>query len=533
MQVISHASYQSFEVPSTRSHPVSRHDRGNLQVGRWRLGIVTNRRDFLRGAAASGLLPLFERCVRADRAHTKIAAVYVTDATQKHAPKTPIPWAKAVVGPPGTSLEIDNTRQFQPILGFGTALTDASCFLLSGMPAVERRAFLTEIFSPSGLNLNMGRCCIGSSDYSRSVYSYDDVPDDMSLDHFSLKRDEEYILPTLREVRDIRPDLFLMATPWSPPGWMKTYGTTFGGRTEKNYLDPYADFLWDLANGSMKGGWMSEKYLDVYSRYIWKFLQGYAQAGIPVQALSTQNEVATTQYGRMPACRWSPGLEAAFIRDHLGPLLSAQHQHTQIWLLDHNYNFYERVSEQLVDKRLLKYVNGVAWHGYTGTPDQMSLLHHRDPDVPFYWTEGGPFVSDSDYATGWAKWGGIFTDVLENWCRCAITWNLVLDPRGKPNLGPYDCAGLVTLEDDGNIQRSGQYHALRHFSLHLQKGGRRIASETAAPGLRHIAVENPDGSFALVVTNPGETRDLRVVFSGHQVCLSLPRDSVVTVAWES
>jgi glucosylceramidase len=101
----------------------------------------------------------------------------------------------------------------------------------------------------------------------------------------------------------------------------------------------------------------------------------------------------------------------------------------------------------------------------------MSIVHQKNPNVPFYWTEGGQFIDDVDYATAWSKWGGIFTDVLENWCRCAITWNLVLDPRGKPNLGPFTCGGLVTLKDDGSLWRSGQCHALRHFSLHMQRGG--------------------------------------------------------------
>ncbi len=214
---------------------------------------MTNRRDFLRRAASSSVLALLPRWMYAERAHTAAATLYVTDATEKHAARAALQWVKAAAGAPGATLEIDSTRQYQPILGFGAALTDASCFLLSGMPAAARRSFLTEIYSPSGLNLNMGRCCIGASDYSRSVYSYDDVPDDMNLDHFSLKHDEAYILPTLRQVREINPNLFLMATPWSPPGWMKTYGTTFGGRTTENYLDPYAHSLWDLSNGSMIG----------------------------------------------------------------------------------------------------------------------------------------------------------------------------------------------------------------------------------------------------------------------------------------
>ena len=187
---------------------------------------------------------------------------------------------------------------------------------------------------------------------------------------------------------------------------MKTYGTTLGGRTTENLLGPYTHTLWDIANESMLGGWMSEEHLGTYSRYIDNFLKGYALAGAPVQAVTCQNEVATTQNGRMPACRWSPGLEAEFIRDHLGPLLRAQHQDTQIWLLDHNYNLYDRVASQLQDKQLARYVDGVAWHGYSGTPDQMSILHRMDPDIPFHWTEGGPFIDDPAYA-GIGPGGGI------------------------------------------------------------------------------------------------------------------------------
>jgi glucosylceramidase len=492
---------------------------------------LLSRRGFLRGVGSGSLLALSPQWLRSQNTSNRGAILYVTDAMEKYAERPPLRWTRASAGAAGATIEIDSTRECQTILGFGAALTEASCFLLQNMPDAARFAFLNEAYSPSGLNLSVGRGCIGASDYSRSVYSYDAVPDDINLDHFSLKHDEACILPTLREIRKINPSLFLIASPWSPPGWMKTYGTTFGGRTTENILGPYTHTLWDIANESMLGGWMSEEYLGVYSRYIDKFLKGYALAGAPVQAITCQNETATTQNGRMPACRWSPGLEAAFIRDHLGPLLRAQHQETQIWLLDHNYNLYERVASQLQDKQLARYVDGVAWHGYTGTPDQMSILHRMDPDIPFHWTEGGPFIDDPAYARDWARWGGIFTDALENWCSSAITWNLMLDPRGRPNVGPYTCGGLVTLADDGSILKSGQCHALRHFSKHLQRGGTRIASGTDAPGLRHLAARNPDGRFALVMTNPGEARDLRVVHAGWQVSLSLPRDAVATLAW--
>ena len=195
---------------------------------------LLNRRAFLRSAAASGLFALSPRWLKSQPVTHRSATLYVTDAKEKYAERPELCWTPAAARVGGATVEIDSTRQFQPILGFGAALTDASCYLLNGMPAPSRHAFLREAFSPDGLNLNLGRCCIGSSDYSRSVYSYDDVPDDMNLDHFSLKHDEAYIVPTLREIQEINPSLFLLASPWSPPGWMKTYGTTAGGRTKED-----------------------------------------------------------------------------------------------------------------------------------------------------------------------------------------------------------------------------------------------------------------------------------------------------------
>ncbi len=126
----------------------------------------------------------------------------------------------------------------------------------------------------------------------------------------------------------------------------------FGGRTTENYLRSLRPFALGAVQRLDEGRLDVEKYLEVYARYLEKFLQGYAQAGVPVHALSTQNEIVTTQYGRMPACRWSPEFKAVFIRDHLGPLLQARHQQVQIWLLDHNYDYYKGLSGSSQDKQL-------------------------------------------------------------------------------------------------------------------------------------------------------------------------------------
>ena len=467
--------------------------------------LSNGRRQFLKAASAasaSTLLPAWS--LLAEPANPNPVQIFTTSETTKHAEGAPLFLRKTGPARGTETLAVDPTTTFQPMLGFGCAYTDASCFLLNTMPAEARQPFLRETFSPQGMALNVGRTSIGASDYSRDVYSYDDVPDDVTMQHFSIEHDRAYILPMLREMRHINPELFLLSTPWSPPGWMKTYG-------------------------SMLGGWMTYKYLGPYALYISRFLDAYRDAGVAIDAVTSQNELETDQGGSMPATFWAPEVEADFLRDHLGPLLKKKGDKTQIWLLDHNYDLWKRVRWQLRDPALRPFVDGVAWHGYVGTPDMMSRLHDTEPNLPFYWTEGGPDITDPKYTYDWTRWGTLFTQAIANWCRCLITWNLMLDPRGKPNIGPFSCGGLVTLNADFSLTYSGQYWALRHFSQHVRRGAVRLASHSDASELQHIAFRNPDGSLVVVLTNTGEERTLQLALSEGTVEVPLARQSMATV----
>lgn len=466
------------------------------------------RREFLRwaGAASAGVAvrPGWAAAVEGGK---RTARVYVTSDSRKHAALSPVVFRQqADASGPGDVLVVDSSQSFQPMLGFGCAYTDASCFLLSTMSAEARQAFLEDTFSPAAMNLNMGRTTIGASDYSRDLYSYDDVAGDVGMQHFSIAHDEAYILPALRAMRRINPQLFLLSTPWSPPGWMKTYG-------------------------SMRGGWMQSRFLGPYAVYLSRFLEAYRAAGVPIDAVTSQNEPEADQGGSMPATLWPPELESDFVRDHLGPLLRQTGDRTQIWLLDHNYNLWKRVRWQMQDPELRRYVSGVAWHGYAGTPDMMSRLHDAEPELPFYWTEGGPDYTDPHSLEDWTRWGSIFTAAITNWCGALIAWNLMLDPEGKPNIGPFSCGGLVTLRADGSLLRSGQYWALRHFSEHVRRGAVRLGSHTDAAELDAVSFRNPDGSHVAVLTNRGEERTVRLHDGTAAASIPLDRRSIATVVW--
>jgi glucosylceramidase len=205
---------------------------------------------------------------------------------------------------------------------------------------------------------------------------------------------------------------------------------------------------------------------------------------------------------------------------------------TKIWILDHNYDLWGRVLDELSDPEVNKYVDGVAWHGYMGTADSMTRVHKAFPEKHAYWTEGGPDFTLADYATDWSTWSETFTGVLRNWGRCIVGWNYVLDEQGKPNIGPFTCGGMVTVNSKTQkMTRSGQYWAFAHFSKAIQRDASVLASEGEVDGVSHVALENPDGSHVLILTNKKESRQVHCGIGSFVLEVKLPHNSVTTLTW--
>ena len=430
-------------------------------------------------------------------------------ATTPHAPfasARSIAWEPAK-SDSGATIDLNLGANFQEIAGFGAAFTDASCYVFKQMAPQMREALFHELFHPSAMGFNMGRTCIGASDYSTKAYSFDDAGPDPDLTHFSIDHDKEYILPMLREARKVNPDLFLFSSPWSPPGWMK-------------------------ANNSMLGGAMQRKYMPSYANYFVKFLQGYEAEGVPIQAVTVQNEVDTEQDGRMPACAWPQEYEADFVRQYLGPVFENSAVKAKIWIIDHNYNLWGRALGELETPDVQKYASAVAWHGYVGQVEWINRVQDKYPGIEMHWTEGGPDYKDPNYATDWCKWSATFTGILRNWCRSITSWNYALDEVGKPNIGPFSCGGLVTIDSKTKeVRRSGQYAAFAHYSKVIQRGARRFDSQSKEPDLHHVGFVNPDDRYVLVVTNPGTARKITLRTGPSVAELALERDSIATLTW--
>lgn len=469
-----------------------------------------NRRDFLKLAATAGASAAVAGTVPMQAAPESAPGGVRAWRTTKHEKFQSIKapqWETGKATSP-ISIHLDPSVRYQEVLGFGGAFTDASCYLFHSMTPENRKSLLSDLFGPEGLRLSVGRTCMGSSDYSTKLYSYDESPQpDPDLKRFTLEHDKKWILPTLRDARQVNPDLFLFSSPWSPPGWMKP-------------------------NRSMLGGCMDTTYFPSYAQYFVKFLQGYIDAGVKTQAVTVQNEVDTNQNGRMPAAVWGQEYEIGFVRDHLAAALRKASLDTQIWFLDHNYNLWGRVVDELSDPEMYKRVDAVAWHGYAGTPNAMSRVHDAFPDKPCYWTEGGPDISSPTYATDWTQWSHTFAGILRNRARCIVAWNLLLDEKGKPNIGPFSCGGVVTVNSKTQkLSYSGMYHAFPHYSKLIHRGAHILASWGDLPGIDHVAAQNKDGSHVLVLTNGGLEQHVQCTLASRTLNVVLPPDSITSLVW--
>jgi glucosylceramidase len=442
--------------------------------------------------------------------------VWATFRDQRHQKGAPLEW-KPVREVAADAIVLNPAEARQEMLGFGAALTDASCYVLSRLNPAEQQALLHELFAPSEMALNVCRTCIGSSDYSQTVYSFDESSEpDPELKKFSIDHDRAYILPILSAARRVNPGLFLFSSPWSPPGWMKS-------------------------NGSMLGGAMREHYFEPYAHYFLKFLAEYKAAGVPIDAVTVQNEVDTDQDGRMPACLWGQEYEIEFVKSHLGPLLRKEGVDTKIWILDHNYNLWGRVIDELSDAGVYESVDGIAWHGYGGDVSAMTRVHEAFPQKNAYWTEGGPDINAPDYQTDWAHWAQTFNGIANNWARSITAWNIALDEHGKPNVGPFPCGGLVTIDNATHqVTRSGQYWAFAHFSRHVQRGARVIAANGvgaaaangAAGDVSTAAFRNPSGGMVVVLANRGAQKRIQLLLGANALEADLEADSVQTLEWK-
>jgi glucosylceramidase len=431
-------------------------------------------------------------------------------------------------------INVDENQRFQTIDGFGASLTDAAAWLFAKKmsPAQTDETFKSLFSRKDGIGLDFLRQPIGSSDLAVTFYSFDDLcqqttqacttppgVNDPNLEHFSLKHDEEYILPLLKKALAINPEILVMLTPWSPPGWMKTSGSMLGSNPQTN----------------QPSSLRPEAY-TAFANYLVKTIQGYQAAGVPVYALSVENEplFAPPTYGGM---QMLADEQAAFFGNALGPALAAAHLNPKVMAYDHNWDRPDYPETVLKDPKAGALAAGTAWHHYAGDPSAMTKIHDEFPQKDEWVTE----AAGGTWQTGdvFAEEAGELIASMRNWARSYVLWALATDQKHGPYLGGCDtCRGLVTIDLSNpgmaTVKTELDYYVLGQASKFVAQGAVRIASDEPARGQwKDVAFRNPNGSVVLYTLNAGgDGEDLRIVFRGKSVVATIPKGSVATFVWK-
>ncbi len=443
------------------------------------------------------------------------------------------------------SITIDPAVRHQTIEGIGGALTEASAYALAQLSAEKRAEVIERYFGPEGAAYSASRISVASCDFSVESYTYAPVPGDVALEHFTIERDRKWVLPLIKDALAASEEGFkIMASPWTAPPWMKDNEGWFGGSLEPEHYDTFA-------------------------RYLVRFLEAYEEEGVPIWALTPENEPLGNGE-QWESMHFTPQSMAEFVGQHLGPVLEEAGRDPQIYLYDQNRDHVLEWAEILLaDPAVRQYADGIAVHWYSSTvdsrPEVLAALRELYPEFPVLQSEGcidalgddepdGVWLEDDWYFRAEATdWGYRWADEenkpdhpkyrpfhryardlivgLDHGMVGWIDWNIVLDFGGGPNHVGNFC-GAPVLVDGGTdtVYYTPLYYAMSQVSRYVRPGAVVLESTTSDPRLLVVAAENPDGTLAVVVFNQSEAPlDYRLDLAGYGRAVSIGAQGMQTL----
>jgi glucosylceramidase len=433
-------------------------------------------------------------------------------------------------------IHVDPTVRYQSFSGVGAAMPDSSAWLIdTQLPAAQRAALMQALFGAPGsqnalgvpaIHLNFLRVGIGAAGAMTvgAPYSYDDMPageSDPTLSNFSISRDLAYIIPTVQQALQVNPGMQILANPWSPPGWMKSNDA--------------------LGNPNGQATLLPSAYAPL-AQYFVKFIQAYQSNGVPINAITPQNEPSSGQVGTAyPGLTLPEPNEEQFISQDLAPALRAAGLNPKIYGNDLSWDS-SAYAQSLADGSAAGQLAGIAWHCYFGSPAVMAQLHQSDPSFDQIVSECSPEIRGFGTPE-------FLISSLRNWASEVSAWSVALDPNGGPIQPGNDCPGCrgpVTIDEQSQtVTFRPEYFQLGQVSDFVQPGATRIGSEsfvsygltsgdveTVTPGLDDVAFLNPDGSKALVAyNNSGAATTFAVQSGGQYFTYTLPGHAMATLTW--
>lgn len=409
-------------------------------------------------------------------------------------------------------INLDPSTTYQEMDGFGYTLTGGSSLHLQKMNARARSKILDELFGkgPNSIGVSYLRVSIGASDLDEYPWSYNDMPPgktDTDLKHFSMAYDTLYLIPTLKEILKISPRIKIMGSPWSPPVWMKD-------------------------NKDTRGGSLLKKYYPVYANYFVKYIKSMETEGIPIDAITIQNE--PLHPGNNPSLLMLAEDQADFIKNFLGPAFKENGIKTKIILYDHNADRPDYPISILDDPEAAQYVDGSAFHLYGGSIDALSEVHNAHPEKHLYFTEqwiGAPGNFEENLS-----WHieNLIIGAPRNWSRNVLQWNLAADENQQPHTdrgGCTRCLGAITIKGD-SITRNPAYYIIAHASKFVTPGSVRIASNQG-DDILNVAYNTPDDKTVILLQNKkNESVVIELNKEDEKLIITMGAKEITTLVWE-
>lgn len=404
-----------------------------------------------------------------------------------------------------STVTIDPNTNYQTIDGYGWCLTQGSAEVIFNMASTQQNNLLQEIFNPStGLSSSVVRISIAASDLSNSSYSYNETAGDTNMNNFSLYGpDLTYLIPILKKILLINPNIKILATPWSAPRWMKT-------------------------NNAWVGGSLQTQYYAAYARYFVKYFQAMQAQGINIWAITPQNE-PENPYNE-PSMTMTSAQQTDFINNHLGPQkATAGFGGVKIIAFDHNCDNTAYPIDVLNNS---SYVDGAAFHLYAGNISAMTTVKNST-NKNVYFTEqyvGAPSNFSGDF--GWHM-QNVMIGSMNNWAKTALEWNLATNPSYGPRTpgGCTTCLGAVTVNNSTSFTRNTSYYIIGQFSKFVKANAQRIGCSSTNGSIYATAFRNSDNSIVTVVYNSGSANTIKVVSGSNAFNYSVPASSAVTFKW--
>jgi glucosylceramidase len=408
-------------------------------------------------------------------------------------------------------IEVYDSQVFQTVDGFGYSLTGGSAEVINSLSTPKKTLLLQELFGNQSTSISVSylRISLGASDLNATPFSYDDMPvgqTDVNLNQFSLNPDMTHLIPLLKEILLINPQIKIMASPWSPPTWMKD-------------------------NGSFVGGSLKPEYYGVYAQYFVKYIQQMQAQGITIDAITPQNE--PLHPGNNPSMLMSAVQQADFVKNHLGPAFQTAGITTKIVIYDHNCDKPEYPITVLNDATAKAFIDGSAFHLYAGDISALSTVHNAHPTKNLYFTE--QYTASTGQFGGDLKWHlkNVIIGSMRNWSKNALEWNLA----NNVNFGPHTdggcttCKGAITVNSSENYTRNVSYYIIAHASKFVPAGSVRIASNISG-NISTVAFKTPAGKKVLIAVNTGAVSEIfNIKFNDKWTTTSLQAGDVGTYIW--